>query len=53
MPIGLAKTPTSRSTLKTSPHYLVLDTNIVLEQIDLLESEGLEHVIVLITVLEA
>ena len=52
MPIGLAKTPTSRSTLKASPHYLVLDTNIVLEQIDLLESEGLEHVIVLTTVLE-
>ena len=52
LPIGLAKTPTSRSTLKASPHYLVLDTNIVLEQIDLLESEGLEHVIVLTTVLE-
>jgi exosome complex exonuclease DIS3/RRP44 len=30
----------------------VLDTNIVLEQIDLLESDGLEHVIVLATVLE-
>ena len=42
----------SRSTLKTSPHYLILDTNIVLEQIDLLESEGLENVIVLTTVLE-
>ena len=49
---GLAKTPTSRSSLKATPHYLVLDTNIVLEQIDLLESEGLEHVIVLTTVLE-
>ena len=48
----LAKTPTSRSVLQPSPHYLVIDTNIVLEQIDLLESEGLDHVIVLTTVLE-
>ena len=38
--------------LVTQPHYLVLDTNIVLDQIDLLESEGLNNVIILHTVLE-
>ena len=36
----------------TSPHYLILDTNIVLEQIDLVESEGLDNVIILQTVLQ-
>lgn len=34
-----------------SDHYLVLDTNIVLEQIDVLESEGINNVIILHTVL--
>jgi hypothetical protein len=32
-----------------APHYIVLDTNVVLEQIDLLESDGLKNVIVLHT----
>ena len=36
----------------SSPHYLILDTNIVLEQIDLVESEGLSNVIILQTVLQ-
>ena len=35
----------------TAPHYVVLDTNIVLEQIDLVESEGLNNVIILSTVI--
>ena len=35
----------------TTPHYVVLDTNIVLEQIDLVESEGLNNVIILSTVI--
>ena len=35
-----------------SPHYIILDTNIVLEQIDLVESEGLDNVIILQTVLQ-
>ena len=33
-------------------HYLVLDTNIILNQIDLLESPGLNNVVILSTVLE-
>jgi len=48
----LDKKPLSRSSLVTQPHYLILDTNIVLDQIDLLESEGLNNVIILHTVLE-
>jgi len=48
----LEKKPLSRSSLVSTPHYLVLDTNIVLDQIDLLESEGLANVIILHTVLE-
>ena len=31
------------------PHFLVLDTNIVLEHIDALESEGVNNVIILQT----
>jgi len=48
----LEKKPVSKSSLVVQPHYLVIDTNIVLEQIDLLESEGLNNVIILHTVLE-
>jgi len=44
--------PGSLSSLEPAPHYVILDTNIVLEQIDLLESEGLSNVIVLHTVLQ-
>ena len=44
--------PASRAALVAAPHYLVIDTNVVLDQIDLLEAEGLEHVIILTTVLE-
>ena len=36
----------------SAPHYLILDTNIVLEQIDLVESEGLQNVVILQTVLQ-
>jgi hypothetical protein len=35
--------------LVKAPHYIVLDTNVVLEQIDLLESDGLKNIIVLHT----
>merc|ERR1719435_282852 len=48
----LEKKPIPRSSLVVEPHYLVVDTNIVLDQIDLLESEGLNNVIILHTVLE-
>ena len=38
-----------------APHYLVLDANVVLDQIDVLEEtdgDGLDNVVVLQTVLE-
>lgn len=40
------------SSLFSFPHYLVLDTNIVLDQIDVLEENSFENVIILQTVLE-
>ena len=52
-PGRLAGQPNSRSSLFKKPHYLVLDTNVVLNQIDLLESpEGLRNVVLPQTVLE-
>ncbi|EDW83411.1 uncharacterized protein Dwil_GK22331 [Drosophila willistoni] len=39
------------STLFKHPHYIVLDTNVVLDQIDVLEEDVLHNVIVLSTVL--
>ena len=42
----------SHSNKHKNNHYLVLDTNVVLNQIDVLESEGLENVIVLSTVMQ-
>ncbi|XP_055617537.1 exosome complex exonuclease RRP44 [Toxorhynchites rutilus septentrionalis] len=44
--------PESISTAYTYPHYLMLDTNIVLYQIDFLESDVIRNVIVLSTVLD-
>ncbi|XP_016981483.2 exosome complex exonuclease RRP44 [Drosophila rhopaloa] len=40
-----------RSTLFKCPHYLVLDTNVVLDQIDVLEEDVIRNVVVLTTVL--
>ncbi|XP_034253802.1 exosome complex exonuclease RRP44 [Thrips palmi] len=40
------------SSVFSFPHYLVLDTNVVLHQIDVLEEDVLENVIILQTVLE-
>ena len=54
--VRLSSSPTSLSTVCTDPHYVVLDTNIVLNQIDVLEISakdgGLTNVIILQTVLE-
>ncbi|XP_059056639.1 exosome complex exonuclease RRP44 [Achroia grisella] len=44
--------PESICTLFDYPHYLVLDTNVVLHQIDVLEENALTNVIILQTVLE-
>jgi len=48
----LMSNPKSVASVVKGSHYLVLDTNVVLEQIDLLESEGINNVIILHTVLE-
>lgn len=48
----LATVPESLSSRFTFPHYLILDTNVVLDQIDVLEEEVLKNVIILHTVLD-
>ena len=47
--------PSPCPSLVAAPHYLVLDANVVLDQIDVLEEtdgDGLDNVVVLQTVLE-
>lgn len=44
--------PETTSMLFPFPHYLVLDTNVVLHQIDVLEEDTLKNVIIFQTVLE-
>ncbi|XP_026737585.1 exosome complex exonuclease RRP44 [Trichoplusia ni] len=44
--------PESICALFDYPHYLILDTNVVLHQIDVLEEDALKNVIILQTVLE-
>ncbi|XP_033213387.1 exosome complex exonuclease RRP44 isoform X2 [Belonocnema kinseyi] len=44
--------PGAKSSLFPEPHYLLLDTNIVLDQINVLEEDTLCNVIILQTVLE-
>ncbi|KAJ8727450.1 hypothetical protein PYW07_001569 [Mythimna separata] len=48
----LEEKPESICTLFDYPHYLILDTNVVLHQIDVLEEDALKNVIILQTVLE-
>lgn len=48
----LPKNPESKSQLFTFPHYLVLDTCVVLHQIDILEDNALCNVIIPQTVVE-
>lgn len=48
----LSRDPTSKSAIVKEPHYLVLDTNVILDQIDVLEEEAIRDVIVLQTVLD-
>lgn len=47
----LAAKPTTPNPNFPFPHYLVLDTNVVLDQIDVLEEDVLCNIIVLHTVL--
>ncbi|XP_063824089.1 exosome complex exonuclease RRP44 [Ostrinia nubilalis] len=48
----LESNPESICALFDYPHYLVLDTNVVLHQMDILEEDALSNVIILQTVLE-
>lgn len=50
--IVLGSHPESLSDKFAFPHYLVLDTNVVLDQVDVLEEDVLKNVIILNTVLE-
>ncbi|KAK6620525.1 hypothetical protein RUM43_010817 [Polyplax serrata] len=50
--IVLDKSQKSLSDIVPDSHYIVLDTNIVLNQIDILEEEGISNVIILQTVLK-
>lgn len=48
----LDEEPLSVCALFDYPHYLMLDTNVILHQIDVLEEDALSNVIILQTVLE-
>ena len=49
----LSSHPNENFSAKFSSHYLMIDTNVVLEEIDLLEdANGLQNVIILQTVLK-
>lgn len=48
----LGPLPESPSNKYKFPHYLILDTNVVLDQIDVLEEDILKNVIILHTVLD-
>jgi exosome complex exonuclease DIS3/RRP44 len=48
----LSEEPESKSALISDLHYLLLDTNVVLDQIDVLEEETIKDVIILQTVLD-
>lgn len=50
--IVLDANPKSLCALFDYPHYIVIDTNVVLHQIDVLEEDALTNVIILQTVLE-
>lgn len=50
--ISMEKLPESPSSLVPEPHYLLLDTNVILDQIDILAENVLKNVILLQTVLE-
>ena len=48
----LDEDPENLCSLFTFPHYIVLDTNVVLDQIDILEEDIIKNIIVLHTVLD-
>lgn len=48
----LSAEPESKSSLFTDPHYLILDTNVILDQIDVFEEDVLNNIIIVQTVLD-
>lgn len=48
----LSQDPGSKSSLYNEPHYLLLDTNVILDQIDIFEEDILKNVIVVQTVID-
>lgn len=48
----LSKDPTSKSDIFPESHYLLLDTNVILDQIDVFEEDTIKDVIILQTVLD-
>lgn len=48
----LSADPASKSALIADSHYLLLDTNVILDQIDVFEEDTITDVIVLQTVLD-
>lgn len=48
----LSANPVSKSNILNQPHYLLLDTNVILDQIDVFEEDTITDVIVLQTVLD-
>lgn len=48
----LEKDPVSKSSLFTEPHYLMLDTNVILDQIDIFEEDVIKNVIIVQTVID-
>lgn len=49
--IVLDRSPDTSSTTHSYPHYLILDTNVILNQIDVLEEDAFSNVVILYTVL--
>lgn len=48
----LSDSPKSPSDIVSEPHYLLLDTNVILDQIDVFEEDVIKDVIILQTVLD-
>lgn len=48
----LSKDPVSKSSIYPHGHYLILDTNVILDQIDVFEENVIEDIIILQTVLD-
>ncbi len=48
----LSEDPVSKSELVVEPHYLLLDTNVILDQIDVFEEDVLSNVIIVQTVID-